>query len=246
MSVKLPSKSRVVDRVEWRLRLMKLRLQGQRRVALASFPRSGNTWFRFLLESATGELTGTAGKREGRMLPRANDGLVIKTHQSDSHRYTHGIHLVRNPFDVMDSYYDWKASCGWQWKYGEMDWDGFVKLMVPLWCAHTRHWFDAGPSTFRIRYEDCLKEPIGQFGALLEWLGRPVQSEALRAAVESTSFERLKRAQVTESAVADKFFRRGSAGKGIQRFSQEQRQWVASIARVELERCGYAALVDQQ
>src|SRR5687768_1117494 len=100
MPLKLPRTAHVVKRVEWRLRLINLRLLGKRRVALASFPRSGNTWFRFLLESATGELTGNTSQH-ARILPRGNDGLVIKTHQRDSHRYTHGIHLVRNPFDVL-------------------------------------------------------------------------------------------------------------------------------------------------
>ncbi len=236
--------SRALDRLEWRVRLASVRAKGRQRVALASFPRSGNTWFRFLLESATGEETGTLGARAARVLPRGRDGVVIKTHQRDSHRYTHAIHLVRNPFDVVDSYYDWKASCGWRWKHGETDWDSFVKLVVPLWCKHTRHWLEAAPEVFRVRYEDCLSDPTPQFRALLDWLQRPVSDSVLQAAIQSSSFDELKRKQSADSKMGAKFFRRGTAAKGVERFSAEQRRWVLTRARRELEACGYTRLLD--
>jgi hypothetical protein len=233
---------RAIERLRWRARLFLLSRRGGQRVALASFPRSGNTWFRFLLENATGEQTGNASDKVSRILPRSGDGIVIKTHRRDSFRYTHAIHLVRNPFDVIDSFYDWKASLGWEWKYGEVSWEDFVRLTVPLWRQHTRHWLDARPETYLIRYEDCVRDPVAQFGALLDWLGRPVPERQLVEAVERTSFERLKRQQAEASAVGDRFFRRGKAEKGFERFSPEQRKFVLDRLTVELERCGYSHL----
>jgi hypothetical protein len=236
--------SRALSRLKWRVRLAGLRAKGRHRIALASFPRSGNTWFRFLLENATGEQTGTLGSRAARVLPRGGDGLVIKTHQRDSYRYTDAIHLVRNPFDVIDSYYDWKASCGWRWKHGETDWDAFVKLVVPLWSKHTRHWLDASPRVFRVRYEDCLSDPTREFRTLLEWLERPTSDEALAQAIRASSFEELKRKQSADSDMGAKFFRRGKAAKGIDRFTTEQRRWVLTRARREIAACGYERLLD--
>lgn len=230
---------KALEHVRWRARLFLLSQRGGRRVALASFPRSGNTWFRFLLENATGEHTGNASSKPSRILPRSGDGIVIKTHRKDSFRYTHAIHLVRNPFDVIDSFYDWKASLGWEWKYGELSWDDFVQLTLPLWRAHTRHWLDARPARFLVRYEDCVRDPVGQFGALLTWLGRPVSEEQLREAVERTSFDRLRKQQAEVSAVGERFFRRGRAQKGIERFSDAQRAYVLDFAARELARCGY-------
>lgn len=236
---------RLSQQLGWRFRLFVLSQRGRRRVALASFPRSGNTWFRFLLEAATGELTGNASDRPSRVLPRTGDGIVIKTHRRDSFRYTHAIHLVRNPFDVIDSYYDWKASLGWQWKYGELSWDDFVRLTVPLWRAHTRHWLHARSRTYLIRYEDCINEPVGQFGALLEWLDRPVADERLREAVERSSFERLKSQQAAKSKVGAQFFRRGRAERGLERFSAAQRDVVLQAAERELQACGYNQLLER-
>jgi hypothetical protein len=237
-----------LDQLQWRVRLMTVRRRGQRRIALASFPRSGNTWFRFLLESATGELTGVAkghDPREARVLPRAQEGLVIKTHRRDAHRYTHAIHLVRNPFDVADSFYDWRASLGWPGKHGEETWDDFVKRIIAMWRQHTRHWLSAGTTSYLVRYEDCLKDPLNQFGSLLQWLERPVSPEALAAAIEASSFERLKQRQSAESAVGDRFFRRGTAAKGIDRFTPEQRRWVLNYLEAELEKCRYTDLLEQ-
>jgi hypothetical protein len=248
-SMNVPGASRVasvLDRLEWRVRLTAMRRRGEQRVALASFPRSGNTWLRFMLEAATGELTGNASDREARVLRRAKEGLVIKTHRRDSHRYTHAIHLVRSPFDVVDSFFDWKKSLGWAGKHGEQSWNEFVQRIIPVWVLHTRHWLDTSTPGFLIRYEDCLREPAPQFRALLTWLDRAVSEETLHAAIEATSFEQLKRKQSTESPVGGQFFRRGAAAKGIERFSVEQRQWVLAQARRELEQCGYHELLQEK
>ena len=40
-----------------------------------------------------------------RVMPRGDDGVVIKTHALDAHRYTRAVHIVRNPFDAIASYY---------------------------------------------------------------------------------------------------------------------------------------------
>ena len=246
--MKLPGMSkaaRMKDRLQWRYRLMRLTHAGQDRVALASFPRSGNTWLRFVLEAATGELTGNASEQTARVLPRGKDGIVIKTHRRDAYRYMRAIHLVRSPFDVVDSFYDWRCSLGWRGKRGEESWDDFVRRIIPLWTLHTRHWLESGTPTVLIRYEDCLSEPAQQFDSLLRWLNRPVSGETLEAAIAATSFKELKRKQAAESAVAGTFFRRGTSAKGIERFSPEQRRWVLNHARRELQRCGYGQLFEE-
>ena len=82
------------------------------RVALASFPGSGNTWLRYLLQQSTGILTGSVfadpslqeiGFGEG----IANQSvLVIKTHnvgitRHTDHPFDRAVLLVRDPFDAI-------------------------------------------------------------------------------------------------------------------------------------------------
>ena len=229
----------------WALRLRQLRHRGRSRVALASFPRSGNTWFRFFLEAATGELTGAVAKAHaGRVLPRRGDGIVIKTHLMDSHRYTHGIHLVRNPFDVLDSYYDWKRSLGWSWKYGELSWEEFVERFAVRWQQHTQHWLDADCAIHRVRYEDCHRDPVTQFSQVLQWLGHDVSNDNLQQAIAITSFDKLKQTQAAESAYGTTFFRRGQVNSGIERFSISQQRELLDRLRPQLIACGYHDLIE--
>ncbi len=243
---KIPGVARslsAIDRLRWGLRVQRMSRTGQRRVALASFPRSGNTWFRFLLESATGELTGGAGTSVARVLPRTGDGIVIKTHGRDAFRYTDAIHLVRNPFDVLDSFYDWKRNLGWTWRFGELSWEDFIVMFTPRWRDHTRHWLACRANVHRVRYEDCVEDPVEHFGRVLRWLGREVTLTRLEAAVEETSFDKLKRQQSEVSEVGSKFFRQGRANSGSSRFTQEQRRWVVDVLRAELEACGYDGVI---
>ena len=208
---------KLADEVGWGVRIAWLKNRKQKRMALASFPRSGNTWFRLFLESATDRPTGNARRgpdglsdpvevlvRSGRHDAMEDNpaDVAIKTHALDSYRYTHAIHLVRSPFDVLDSFYDWKRSSGWQWRHGEVAWEPFVKLIAHKWRDHTRHWLDARCTTYRIRYEDCRRDPVTNFADLLGWMGIDIPRSLLAQAVEATAFEKLKKTQIGSSAVA--------------------------------------------
>ena len=109
-------------------------IDGRRRgvVALASFPGSGNTWVRTLLERVTGICTGSFScdmslrfegfTGEGIQSPNA---LVVKTHQispnwaedkSSSHKFNSAIILVRNPLDALVSDWNRYVSNGFNYK----------------------------------------------------------------------------------------------------------------------------------
>ncbi|CAH1782683.1 unnamed protein product [Owenia fusiformis] len=81
--------------------------------ALASYPGSGNTWTRHLIEQLTGVYTGSiydanALKRGGFMgeSRRDNSVIVIKTHESPAKSnisFTRAVLIIRNPFEAMMS-----------------------------------------------------------------------------------------------------------------------------------------------
>lgn len=249
---------KAADELAWALQVAWLKRRGLRRMALASFPRSGNTWFRLFLEAATSRTTGNARRDEAAIedpverlvrsereagLEGLEDDIAIKTHGPDSYRYTHAIHLVRSPFDVLDSFYDWKAAANWEWKHGPVEWEPFVEIVGPRWRDHTRHWLDSRCETYRVRYEDCRLDPVSSFGSLLRWIGVEVPEAVLAQAIEATSFNNLKEASTGEPSVRGKFFRRGQVDKGLDRFSPAQQRWMVRLARRELLDCGYGDLV---
>ena len=85
------------------------------KVALASYPGSGNTWVRYLLQQLTGALTGSVYfdpklVENGFPAEGVSDGRVIavKTHFHDIHtltRYDKVILIVRNPWDAILSFF---------------------------------------------------------------------------------------------------------------------------------------------
>ena len=86
-------------------------------VMIASYPRSGNTWCRFLLaEILTNHTTGfdsidkvgpTGRPSQQVALPLLPGcGRLIKTHEQYRKEYANAIYLVRDVRDVVLSYYD--------------------------------------------------------------------------------------------------------------------------------------------
>ena len=82
-------------------------------VALASFPGSGNTWLRYLIQQATGFLTGSVYKdyallKNGFPAENVNNGsvLVVKTHEFGSgarKSFEKVILLIRDPFQSLQA-----------------------------------------------------------------------------------------------------------------------------------------------
>ena len=93
--------------------------------ALASFPGSGNTWVRTLLEKATGVCTGSyACDMSLRYAGFTGEGIqssnviVVKTHEAKPHwgEFSSAIVLVRNPMDAIVSDWNRYVANGFQHK----------------------------------------------------------------------------------------------------------------------------------
>lgn len=213
---------------------VKLKVLKQERTALASYPRSGNTWLRFLLESSTGMKCGTIYPEES-IMDRPDRGIAIKTHRPDSFKYSRAIHLVRHPLDVLDSYFRWKRDYAHQ---TAQYWERFAGFRIAQWVRHTEHWLAVPYETFLLRYEDLLMDPEGWLTELLTWLGNGVDRETIRKAVGESNLDRL-REKVPERE-ARLFFRRGGAGKSLDRYSPELLAVIGETAAVTMKKLGYA------
>jgi hypothetical protein len=89
--------------------------ESSRTIALASFPGSGNTWVRLLIEQATGVFTGsvyndkslkcTGFLAEGIKGRERNEFVAVKTHENNG-KWDAAIFLIRNPYKAIVSYYN--------------------------------------------------------------------------------------------------------------------------------------------
>ena len=179
---------------------------------LVSYPKSGNTWVRFLLANLIYpyETVGFANinrllpapdlvsKRFLRKLPRPR---ILKSHAPFDMRFRKVIYLVRDPRDVAVSeyYFDLKK----RYIDSDVTLEQFVQRFLKgetssygSWWEHTASWIAArhgNPAFLLVRYEDLLSDPMGETGKIAEFLGIQAGPERLEAAVQQSSADRMRK-----------------------------------------------------
>ena len=179
-------------------------------VYLASFPRSGNHWVRFLIEEGTHIATSSAHKDpdypdlEGLFpwgaystncgycgtcrYPVRGEAVVIKTHYPYFSRpiqpiYRAVICLIRHPIDAFYSFYIYRM----QFRKKQIQSSKMPTKMVDLFIKKWRQFYDfweKQPGVLFVRYEDLHREPVSCLKQILLKTGYCVTSEDLLRAVD--------------------------------------------------------------
>ncbi len=194
---------------------------------LASFPKSGNTWARFLLyHYFYGELKDTLllGQRipdiHAGDMPRATTltrTQLVKTHWGLSPMMPHvdqtagAIYIVRHPKDVMLSMLNYyrlrEPSAPWTdetfvriFIRGAGD-PGSVRNGFGSWENNVLSWISQRQfPLLLVRYEDLKADAARELRRMLEFLGEPLDEARIRFAVESSTFERMRDLEAREKA----------------------------------------------
>lgn len=186
------------------------------RIALASFPRSGNTWMRRILYSMFGWKSWCDHSEEvdevhkSALIPEIahRDARLIKTHLMDADGFQHCIHLVRDPQDAIASYL---VYCD-QWNVPRPPLERFLREEAEGWAKHTAFWRNRNvvPGVhIGIRYEDLLRRPSDVCYAIANGLGlgARVSWKTIESALDNTDFQNLQR-----RSGSAKFYREGKIG----------------------------------
>ncbi|XP_071502455.1 WSCD family member AAEL009094-like [Diadema antillarum] len=164
-------------------------------IALASVPGSGNTWVRYLLERASGVLTGSvyrdkhllAGGFRGEFAnPAMRNTLVIKTHDTGSAKstahYQGAIVIVRNPYNTLLSYANLinAGHTGWATEtyFKSEKWDKFIQSASISWEDRITSWLPRN-NVRVLFYEDLKSDLRNQIIQLLRFLDFPVDHDRL-------------------------------------------------------------------
>lgn len=198
-------------------------------VWIASYPKSGNTWLRFLacnllfgqVDSAESLNRLAPDLHELREVPDLSGRLLLKTHfpYSDSlplGQFTgSAIYVVRDPADVMLSNYHYSLRRGaanndsvaafaryfdsYLAARGDPKW---ISLRMGSWEQNVRSWQEAGRSfpLLWLRYEDLLAEPSKAAELVARHLGLKSTPDSLARAVAGASFERMR--QIEEADIS--------------------------------------------
>lgn len=186
---------------------------------LVSYPRSGNTWTRFLVANLLHperevtfanieSLIPDCEAMSSRFLKRVSRPRVIKSHQYFDHRYQRVLYIVRDPRDVALSYYDFSR------KYRQVA-DGYpltsyVSDFVHgrlssadwgTWGENVASWYhtrNGGRQFLLLRYEDMQHDTMRELAKAARFLGIDAVPERLAAAVERSSAERMRGMEKTQ------------------------------------------------
>lgn len=190
-------------------------------IFLVSYPKSGNTWLRFLIANAIKVHYGIDRevnffsiqdiipgiRNSGRAItPRGPFGKldlprIIKSHASYNPYYCRVILLVRDPRDVMVSYYHYLKGYG---SLPEISLKEFIRHKdygIEAWLEHTESWYSnikPGQMVQLFLYEDFVNNPQEQLKRLMNLLGIKLEDANLNTAVSLSSKENMRKS-ATES-----------------------------------------------
>lgn len=205
---------------------------------LVSYPKSGNTWMRFLLAKLLSDDTGFDSieqiipdiyRHPDSELAKITSPRILKSHELFDPRYGTVLYLVRDPRDVLLSYYHHHR------KFRQRHGDGSIPEFTTAflagrldrygsWSHNVGSWIEArsGDADFcLLRYEDLKLDTAAGLARAAAHFGIEANPAAIDASVRFCQFERMRRMeqeqghrwQALEGSRADlAFLRKGEVG----------------------------------
>ena len=237
-------------------------------VFLVSYPRSGNTWMRFLIGNLVNpEEPITFANIEARIpeiylfadrvLRRLPCPRILKSHEYFDHRYKRVIYIVRDPRDIATSMYHYSV------KRGDIP-DGYsIEKFVPrfikgqfledfgTWHEHVRSWLATRQNNsgfVLLRYEAMLANPERELAKAAGLLRVNPTEDAIARAVRLSSAAQMRELEnrqaeawkLTRETRKDKpFVRTARSGSWRSELPQESVQEIERAWGVLMQELGY-------
>jgi hypothetical protein len=186
---------------------------------IVSYPRSGNTWTRFLIANLLfpdqpvsfaniERLIPDAEALSSRYMKRLPSPRVIKTHQYFDHRYPKVLYITRDPRDVLLSYYNFSRK--YRHIVDDYPLENYVHSLVTgtlhatawgTWAENVGTWLAArnGRPTFLLmRYEDLMADTQTELAKVALFFGVDASPEKLHRAIENSSADSLRELEKKE------------------------------------------------
>lgn len=198
---------------------------------LASFPKSGNTWLRFMLYAYLFGDIRTSGDinrripaihRDPRVTPEGDETLFVKTHSvlSDRHpqlRLTErAVYIKRHPRDILLSGLNYHRLTG-ALPDTQTD-EQYAKIFIargadPIWIAHGFGTWDEHLTSWTTTdrfpvhvttYERMTEDTAGELAAILRFAGIEPDADRVAAAVRAAHFDQLRALEIREKTSGEK------------------------------------------
>jgi hypothetical protein len=188
-------------------------------IFIVSYPKSGNTWLRFLIGNLLFQdepITFSNIERKvpdiyqnnNRKLLKISRPRILKSHEYFDPRYQKVIYIVRDPRDIAVSYYHHCLKFGIiteeqnidrflnQFIRGEIDNFGSWKKNVGSWLGARK----GDPDFLLLRYEDIMDATVDILKTIAIHLGINFKNESIVRAVELSSFDRMKKLEKRQAS----------------------------------------------
>lgn len=179
-------------------------------VFITSYPKSGNTWLRFLLGNILFEDFNFANMEDlipdiyvnnNSFLKNNSSRRILKSHEYFDPRYKKIIYIVRDPRSVFISYFEFLR------KKKVLDinssHDDFIDLFIKgdfveygNWGENIGSWIGAKRESedfLLIKYEDLKTKTEEKLIDILNFMNKPVDSSKIKISIEKSSFNEMSR-----------------------------------------------------
>jgi len=192
-------------------------------VFLVSYPKSGNTWLRFIIGNLISDKEVdfnnfnsiipdiyTSYKNNIKKLPSPR---IIKSHEQYTRRYPKVIYIYRDPRDVSVSYYFWMK------KYRpdfNQTMDSFIKSFIDgsclpygRWDEHVDKWMNSplaiNNKILLLEYESLKKDPFHSVKKISDFLNLSSTNQKINESIELSDFKYMKKLEKTQQKTSDYF-----------------------------------------
>lgn len=223
-------------------------------VLINSYPKSGNTWVRFLLANALypeaevdfhtiHDLIPEVGDEEMRCsdLPPPR---LLKSHAPYTSDYPRVIYILRDGRDAYTSYFNYRQPD----LDDETTFEDFLKenRWPCRWSEHVEGWTSAAEGSediLVVRFEDLKEDSARELRRMAAFLGvESISDSRIQRAVQASSFENMKRLEQERGRKygdVDQFMRKGKAGSWKEVFTDVARDIFKTKEGEQLVRLGY-------
>ncbi len=228
-------------------------------VFLVSYPKSGNTWVRFIIANLLKsndtiidfhnaiDYVPEIGVHDN-ILATLSRPRIIKSHQLYNRDFSKVIYIVRDPRDVYVSYYHYRK----KHLPKNTNFSDFLRsqdIYPSRWHTHVESWLDRDNLTLLVKYEDLLLNPGKEVSKITNIISnKPIESSKINLAIESSSVENMRKIEQAKGRpflsqqAANKagiFVRKGTKGDWKQYFSKADEEFLLNEAGVMMKRLGY-------
>jgi hypothetical protein len=231
-------------------------------VFVVSYPKSGNTWMRFLLinyiynkdrnrieYSDLESYIPSIHRSSVEEINAFKEPRIIKSHLINE-EYPKVIYIVRDGRDALVSYYHYLVELrGYDWNFAEFMKSHHVSGKNS-WEYHLRQALDFKEkfqdNIFFVKYEELKSNTHISFRKVLQFLKLYVDDSQLDFAIASSSFKNLQNMQQESGVnIEDKeinFFRKGSSGQWQDYFDKKMNSEFLSTSKDLFDRFNYEGI----